>query len=137
MRVPTLYQRNWLHTETPNGRVFTRKLPLDPSSLTDRIVQWKRTAETDEKGAYEFKDVPPGTYTVLAQMDGVPDLAKTVTVHDPEVTAGFVRPAQLYSGTGHGHGERPRAIDLRCLPIRPDIETGCRFADFAPTFLLV
>jgi len=63
------------------------------SSLHDvsiQIVQLKRTVETDDNGAYEFKNVPQGTYTVLAHMDGVPDLAKTVTVGGSEMTVDFV-----------------------------------------------
>src|ERR1044072_988406 len=44
------------------------------------LVQLKRSVETDEEGAYEFQNVPPGTYTVLAHMEGVPDQTQQVRV---------------------------------------------------------
>jgi iron complex outermembrane receptor protein len=44
------------------------------------IVQLKRSAETDDHGAYEFKGVPPGTYNVLAHLEGFPDEVQTVRV---------------------------------------------------------
>ena len=37
------------------------------------LVQLKRSTETDENGAYEFQNIPPGTYTILAHMEGFPD----------------------------------------------------------------
>jgi iron complex outermembrane receptor protein len=47
------------------------------------IVQLKRSVETDDSGAYVFQQVPPGSYTVLAHLEGFPDVVKTV-----QVTAG-------------------------------------------------
>ncbi|HEX8147243.1 MAG TPA: TonB-dependent receptor [Pyrinomonadaceae bacterium] len=44
------------------------------------LVQLKRSAETDEDGAYEFQNVPPGTYTILAHMEGFPDQTQQVRV---------------------------------------------------------
>ena len=44
------------------------------------VVQLRRSVETDEKGAFEVADVPPGTYSVLVHMEGFPDLAQTITV---------------------------------------------------------
>ncbi|HEX8721522.1 MAG TPA: TonB-dependent receptor [Pyrinomonadaceae bacterium] len=44
------------------------------------LVQLKRSAETDEDGAFEFQNVPPGTYTILAHMEGFPDQTQSVTV---------------------------------------------------------
>ncbi len=44
------------------------------------LVQLKRSAETDENGAYEFQNVPPGAYTILAHMEGFPDATKQTTV---------------------------------------------------------
>ena len=40
------------------------------------ITQLKRSVETDDNGVYEFKDVPPGTYTVVAHLDRVPDVVQ-------------------------------------------------------------
>jgi iron complex outermembrane receptor protein len=44
------------------------------------IVQLKRSVETDDAGAYMFQQVPPGSYTVLAHLEGFPDVIKTVQV---------------------------------------------------------
>src|ERR1051325_592181 len=44
------------------------------------IVQLKRSTETDDAGAYEFTNVPPGTYTVLVHLEGFPDQTRKVTV---------------------------------------------------------
>lgn len=45
------------------------------------LVQLKRSVETDEDGAYEFQNVPPGAYTILAHMEGFPDQAQQVRVN--------------------------------------------------------
>src|SRR5687767_8448900 len=44
------------------------------------LVQLRRSTETDENGAFEFRNVPPGTYTVLAHMEGFPDQTQQVRV---------------------------------------------------------
>src|ERR1044072_7351813 len=44
------------------------------------LVQLKRSVETDEDGAYEFQNIPPGTYTILAHMEGFPDQTQQVRV---------------------------------------------------------
>ncbi|MDQ3806026.1 MAG: TonB-dependent receptor [Acidobacteriota bacterium] len=44
------------------------------------VVQLKRSVETDETGAFRIEDVPPGTYTILAHMEGFPDVMRQVTV---------------------------------------------------------
>ncbi|MGH9785108.1 MAG: TonB-dependent receptor, partial [Terriglobia bacterium] len=45
-----------------------------------RIVELRRTAESDESGRYQFDQVPPGTYNVVAHMDGFRDTTATVVV---------------------------------------------------------
>ncbi len=45
-----------------------------------QIVQLKRSAVADDEGRYEFTDVPPGRYTVLAHLEGFSDAVQTVTV---------------------------------------------------------
>ena len=47
------------------------------------ILQLKRTMGTDENGKYEFQGVPPGRYDVVAHLDRVPDIVKSV-----DLTAG-------------------------------------------------
>jgi iron complex outermembrane receptor protein len=44
------------------------------------LVQLKRSTETDENGVYEFQNVPPGTYTILAHMEGFPDATQQLSV---------------------------------------------------------
>ena len=58
--------------------------------VTVRIVELGRAVITDEKGAYEFPQVPPDTYTVLARMDGFQDVGTTVAVEAGSIaTADF------------------------------------------------
>jgi len=42
------------------------------------ILQLKRTVDTDENGKYEFQGVAPGRYDVVAHLDRVPDLVRSV-----------------------------------------------------------
>jgi iron complex outermembrane receptor protein len=44
------------------------------------IVQLKRSVETDDGGSYEFRQVPPGSYTLLAHLEGFPDAVLSVRV---------------------------------------------------------
>jgi iron complex outermembrane receptor protein len=44
------------------------------------IVQLKRSVQTNQEGAYEITGVAPGSYTVLAHMEGFPDAVEKVTV---------------------------------------------------------
>jgi iron complex outermembrane recepter protein len=44
------------------------------------IIQLKRSVETDEKGAYEFQNVPAGRYDVTAHLDLAPDVVRTVQI---------------------------------------------------------
>ena len=51
------------------------------------IVQLKRSTETDDAGAYEFTNVPAGTYTVLVHMEGFPDRTQRVIIGAGNVSA--------------------------------------------------
>ncbi|HSB12252.1 MAG TPA: TonB-dependent receptor [Blastocatellia bacterium] len=54
------------------------------------IIQLKLSTDTDDNGAYEFKNVPPGTYDVVAHLDRVPDVVQTIQVSaGASVTADF------------------------------------------------
>lgn len=44
------------------------------------ILQLRRTVDTDESGVYEFLNVPPGRYEVLAHLDRVPDVVQNITL---------------------------------------------------------
>jgi iron complex outermembrane recepter protein len=59
-------------------------------SVAVTIIQLKRTAETDDNGIYEFQDVPPGNYDVVAHLDRVPDVVQSVQVSSGrETTSDF------------------------------------------------
>ena len=59
-------------------------------NVTVTIIQLKRAVETDDNGAYEFRDVPTGTYDVVAHLDRVPDVVQNVQVASGvTVTADF------------------------------------------------
>lgn len=47
------------------------------------VLQLKRTVDTDDNGKYEFTDLPPGKYDVVAHLDRVPDVVQSI-----ELTAG-------------------------------------------------
>src|SRR5713226_2870746 len=58
---------------------------LQPSRTTARnvvltIAELKKSVLTDENGAYEFKDIPAGKYQIIAHLDRVPDVVKTINV---------------------------------------------------------
>ena len=49
------------------------------------ILQLKRTIGTDEQGNYVLQNLPPGRYDVVAHLDRVPDIVRSV-----EISAGVV-----------------------------------------------
>jgi iron complex outermembrane receptor protein len=52
--------------------------PLHKASV--RIVQLRRSVETEDDGSYEFRDVPPGTYDVTAHTAALTDERQTITI---------------------------------------------------------
>jgi iron complex outermembrane receptor protein len=67
---------------------------IEPSGAAVRnavvtIAELKRAVLTDEKGAFEFKDVPAGKYQIFAHLDRVPEVVKTVEVTDEDQTVDF------------------------------------------------
>src|SRR5215207_4917106 len=62
------------------GRVILSGGGTPLHNVIINLVQLKRSVETDENGAYEFQNVPPGAYTILAHMEGFPDQAQQVRV---------------------------------------------------------
>ena len=44
------------------------------------LLEIGRSAETDDEGKYELRDVPPGKYNVAARLDRVPDVVQGVEV---------------------------------------------------------
>ncbi len=71
------------------------------------VLQLKRTVGTDEKGNYEFQNLPPGRYDVVAHLDRVPDIVRTVeiaagltTTLDFRVELGGLREEVTVTATG-------------------------------------
>lgn len=62
--------------------------PLHNAIVT--ITQLKRAVESDDNGVYEFQNVPPGTYDVIAELDRVPSVTRRV-----EVKAGGIATADF------------------------------------------
>jgi iron complex outermembrane receptor protein len=67
---------------TIRGRVTLETSDKPVHNVTITIIQLKRSTETDDSGIYEFKDVPPGRYDVVAHLDRVPDVVQKVQVSD-------------------------------------------------------
>ncbi len=53
------------------------------------IAQLKRSALTDAKGEFEFVAVPPGKYELIAHLDRVPDVVKSIEVGAGLLTVDF------------------------------------------------
>ncbi len=67
-------------TGTIKGTVSLESQNLEIHDVIVVIVQLKRSTTTDEKGAFEFKDVPPGVYDIVARFDRLPDSIQRVEV---------------------------------------------------------
>ena len=87
-------------TGTLRGVVTLEDTGKPVHGVTVTLLQLRRSIITGDDGAYEFKDVPAGTYDVDAHLERVPDVVKTV-----EVTAG-------------GDAELPFQLRLRAMGIQ-------------------
>ncbi len=76
--------KNILH-----GTVMLESSTTPARNAVITIAQLKRTAQTDEKGAYEFTGIPFGRYDVIAHLDRVPDVVKTVEISSGVTTVDF------------------------------------------------
>ena len=65
---------------TIRGRVTVAEDGKVVHNAVVTIVQSKRSVQTNEEGVYEIAGVAPGSYTVLAHMEGFPDAVEKVTV---------------------------------------------------------
>ena len=61
--------------------------PIHNAIIT--ILQLKRSVDTNNNGQYEFKNLPPGKYDVVAHLDRVPDIVRTADLTNGEVTIDF------------------------------------------------
>jgi len=67
---------------------------LEPSGVPARnavltIAELKKSVLTDERGAFQFHDIPFGRYQLIAHLDRVPDVVKTVELMQPLQTTDF------------------------------------------------
>ena len=67
---------------------------VEPSGTAARnavvtIAELKKSVLTDESGAFQFNDVPAGKYQIIAHLDRVPDVVKTVEVTTGNQTIDF------------------------------------------------
>ena len=62
------------------GRIILSDGGTPLHNVIVNLVQLKRSVETEDDGSYEFQNVPPGTYTILAHMEGFPDQTQQVQV---------------------------------------------------------
>jgi iron complex outermembrane receptor protein len=67
---------------------------IAPSGTTVRnavvtIAEVKKSALTDENGVFEFNNIPPGKYQIIAHLDRVPDVVKAVEVTGGNQTIDF------------------------------------------------
>ncbi len=53
------------------------------------ILQLRRTTDTDNNGKYEFANLPPGRYDVVAHLDRVPDIVRTVDLTNDDAVVDF------------------------------------------------
>ncbi|MCA1592352.1 MAG: TonB-dependent receptor [Acidobacteria bacterium] len=67
---------------------------VEPSGMATRnavvtISELRRSMLTDENGAFEFIDIPVGKYQIIAHLDRVPDVVKTVEVRGGDQMVDF------------------------------------------------
>ncbi|MGH9803309.1 MAG: TonB-dependent receptor, partial [Blastocatellia bacterium] len=72
-------------TGTIRGTVKLESQDVEVHDVIVVITQLKRSTTTDEKGAFEFKDVPPGVYSIVAKFDRLPDVLEKVEVKAGEI----------------------------------------------------
>ncbi|OYT69897.1 MAG: hypothetical protein CFK52_12585 [Chloracidobacterium sp. CP2_5A] len=62
------------------GRVVLERDANPVSEAVVTIIELRRSAITDQDGAYRFDDVPPGDYHAFVHLDRVPDVVQRVMV---------------------------------------------------------
>ncbi|MDQ6652637.1 MAG: carboxypeptidase-like regulatory domain-containing protein, partial [Acidobacteriota bacterium] len=58
---------------------------IEPSGMAVRnavvtIAELRKSVLTNERGAFEIRNIPAGNYQIIAHLDRVPDVVKTVAV---------------------------------------------------------
>jgi iron complex outermembrane receptor protein len=67
-------------TATLKGKVTLGESGKPIHNVLITLLQLKRTVGTDDDGNYEFQNLPPGHYDVLAHLDRVPDIVQSADV---------------------------------------------------------
>jgi iron complex outermembrane recepter protein len=70
----------WAQSGSLKGRVTIAGQDTPVHNAIIIITQLKLTTQSDEQGRYEFKDVPNGSYSVVARLERLPDLVERVVV---------------------------------------------------------
>src|SRR5262245_44344648 len=93
---------------TLSGKVTLGSTEKPLHNVMVTIIQLKRSVETDENGAYEFQDVPAGSYDVTAHLDQAADVVKTVQISaggtataDFQIELSVVREQVTVTATGN------------------------------------
>ena len=68
------------NTGTLSGIVMLEPRGTPVHDATVLISQLGRTASTNDQGKYEFRNLPPGTYTVLAHLHDFTDESQQVQI---------------------------------------------------------
>lgn len=73
------------------GRVTIEDKELPIHNVIILITQLNRSVESDEDGKYEFKDVPAGSYSLIARLERAPDVVRRVEVKAGETTTADIQ----------------------------------------------
>src|SRR2546423_1894785 len=76
---------------TVSSGAISGTVTLQPAGTAARgalitIVELKQSVLTDVKGAFVFESIPVGKYQIIAHLDRVPDVVKTITTNGANQT---------------------------------------------------
>lgn len=121
---------------TIRGKVTIENKELPVHNVIVLIAQLNRSVETDEQGYYEFKDVPAGSYSLIARLERVPDVVRRVEVSagetvtaDIELRLSGIRDQVTISATGAQQSafdafQGVTALDSTTLLEKPSLSLG-------------
>ncbi len=67
-------------TGTIRGTIKSEVNDLFVPEVQVQIVQLRKTVQSDANGAYEFKDLPPGRYTIVTHSEGFSDRTQSIVL---------------------------------------------------------
>jgi iron complex outermembrane receptor protein len=77
----TLNAPSWAQTGSKlSGQVTIAGQATPVHNAVVILTQLKRSTQTDEQGRYKFKDVPAGTYSIVARLERLPDVVARVEI---------------------------------------------------------